>query len=175
MGSNMVGAYLNSNDLPSSPAGQKMMITPQFIFNPGNEPVPFASSNSTLSGSMDLQIPTAVGADTYIVADLLFVGPNGARISYGVEIFHNGSTHSSVASGYDAPSNSYMLNSPLGIDQRFVARVKGSAAWTGTPVDGLAELRVVDQSSSIRCGAQLFGCTVPGEGTVNRSNTIRAH
>lgn len=133
MDSDTVGAYLNSHDLPSSPAGQKMMIAPQFIFAPGNEPVPFASSNSTLSASMDLQIPTALGADTYVVADLLFTGPNGVRISYGVEIFHNGLTHSRVASGYDGPSNSYLLNSPLGIDQRFVGQVQGSASWTGTP------------------------------------------
>jgi hypothetical protein len=133
MGSDVVGAYLNSADLPSSTPGQKMMITPQFIFESGSEPMPFASSNSTLSGSMDLQIPTAVGADTYVVADLLFVGPNGVRVSYGVEIFHNGEASSRVGSGYDAPSNSYMLNSPLGIDQRFVTQVQGSAAWTGTP------------------------------------------
>jgi len=82
---------------------------------------------------MDLQIPTAVGADTYVVADLLFVGPNGVRISYGVEIFHNGAAHPTAATGYDAPSNSYMLNSPLGIDQRFVTQVQGSASWTGAP------------------------------------------
>ncbi len=133
MGGDIVGAYLNSNNLPSSPAGQKMMITPQFIFEPGTEPVPFASSNSSLRASMDLQIPTAVGADTYVVADLLFTGPNGVRVSYGVVIFHNGQTRSSVGSGYDAPSNSYMINSPLGVDQRFVAQVQGSASFTGTP------------------------------------------
>ena len=90
MDGDTVGAYLNSADLPGAPAGQKMMITPQFIFTAGNEPVPFAGSNSSLGASMDLQIPTAVGSDTYVLADFLFVGPNGVRISYGVKIFSNG-------------------------------------------------------------------------------------
>jgi hypothetical protein len=128
-----VGAYLNSQDLPSSTAGQKMMITPQFTFAPGLQPVPFTSSNSVLSGSMDLQIPTAVGKNAYVVLDLLFKDPNGVRISYGVAIFHNGATHPIVGSGYDAPSNSYMLNSPLGVDQRFVTKVQGSGSATGAP------------------------------------------
>jgi hypothetical protein len=133
MDSNTVGVYLNSADLPGAPAGQKMMITPQFTFQPGNEPVPFANSNSVLSGSMDLQIPTAVGKDTYILADLLFKDPNGVRISYGVAIFHNGANHPVVGSGHDVPSNSYMLNSPLGLDQTFVTQVQGSSSWTGVP------------------------------------------
>jgi len=137
MGGDTVGAYLNSNNLPSSPAGQKMMIAPQFTFAPGNQPVPFASSNSSLSASMDLQIPTAEGADTYVVADMLFTGPNGVRVSYGVEIFHNGQTRPRIGSNYDAPSNSYLINSPLGVDQQFVAQVQGSASFTATPWLGL--------------------------------------
>jgi hypothetical protein len=133
MDGDTVGAYLNSADLPSSPAGQKMMITPQFTFAPGNEPVPFSNSNSSLSASMDLQIPTAVGNDAYVVADFLFEDPNGVRISYGVKIFSNGRTNQVVGSSYDAPSNGYQLNSPLGVDQRFVTPAPGSALSTGTP------------------------------------------
>ena len=133
MDGDIVGAYLNSADLPGSPVDQKMMITPQFTFDPGNEPVPFANSSSSLSASMDLQIPTAVGKDTYVVADLLFKDPNGVRLSFGVKIFSNGVTQPIVGSGYDVPSNSYMLNSPLGVDQRFVTLVQGSASATGAP------------------------------------------
>jgi len=133
MGSDAVGAYLNSADLPGSPAGQKMMITPQFTFTPGTEPMPFASSGATLNSSMYLQIPTAVGSDTYVVADFLFRGPNGVRLSFGAQIFHNGMTHAGVGSGYDAPSNSYMLNSPLEANQSFVTQISGSAFTTGTP------------------------------------------
>ena len=131
-----VGAYLNSADLPGSPAGQKMMITPQFTFAAGSEPVPFSSANSVLSGSMDLQIPTAVGNDTYVNADFSFIDPNGVRISMGIEIFHNGATNPVLGSGYDTPSNTYMLNSPLGVDQRFVTRVSGSGSATGVPWQG---------------------------------------
>jgi hypothetical protein len=133
MDGDTVGAYLNSADLPGAPVGQKMMITPEFIFQPGNQPVPFANANSSLSGSMDLQIPTATGNDTYVVANLLFVGANGVRISYGIAIFHNGETRALVGTGYDVPSHSYMLNFPLGEDQRFVTQVQGSASWTGAP------------------------------------------
>jgi len=133
MDGDTVGAYLNSADLPSSPTGQKMMITPQFSFAPGTEPMPFSNANALLSAAMDLQIPTAVGKDTYVLADFLFEDPNGVHISYGVKIFQNGVTQPIVGSGYDAPSNSYMLNSPLGVDQRFVTKAQDSASATGTP------------------------------------------
>jgi len=131
-----VGAYINSQDLPHSSADQKMMITPQFIFQSGSEPVPFSSAHTVLNGSMDLQIPTALGADTYVVLDLLFKGANGVRISYGVAIFHNDGLSSTAGSGHDAPTNSYMLNSPLGLDERFVTRAADSASATGTPWTG---------------------------------------
>ncbi len=136
MEADAVGAYINSQDLPQSSADQKMMITPQFTFPLGNQPMPFASPGSSLSGSLDLQIPTAVGSDVYVVADLLFEGPNGVRISFGIAIFRNGGAPSVVGSGYDSPSNTYMLNSPLGVDQRFVTRASDSAAATGTPWSG---------------------------------------
>jgi hypothetical protein len=125
-----VGAYINSADLPPSNADQKMMITPQYIFPAGNQPMPFASSGVTLGGSMDLQIPSAVGKDAYIVADLLFEDARGTRISYGIAIFHNDGTHPVGGSGYDGPSNTYMLNVPLGVDQRFVTAAADSAAST---------------------------------------------
>jgi hypothetical protein len=52
MDADTVGAYINSADLPGSPVGQKMIITPQFTFTPGNEPVPFSTSGSSLGASM---------------------------------------------------------------------------------------------------------------------------
>jgi len=127
-----VGAYINSQDLPQSSADQKMMITPEFIFAAGSQPMPFVSAQSSLSGSMDLQIPTAVGSDAYVVLDLLFKSVNGVRISYGVKVFHNGGDDATAA-GYDQPSNSYMLNSALGFDDQYVTRASDSASATGTP------------------------------------------
>ena len=80
----------------------------------------------------------AVGSDTYVTADLLFEDvATGVRISYGVEIFHNGGNHGVVGTGYDAPSNTYMLNSPLGVDQRYVTLASGSAPWSSKTWTGL--------------------------------------
>jgi hypothetical protein len=132
MDGDTVGAYLNSANLPGAPVGQKMMIAPRFAFSPESAPYPFSSTTSVLSGSMDLQIPTAVGAETYVLADMLFQDENGVQISYGVAVFHNAARNPTVDSNYNPPSNSYQLNSPLGVDQRFVTKTSGSAAWTGT-------------------------------------------
>jgi hypothetical protein len=127
-----VGAYLNSADLPSSTADQKMMITPQIEFFPGQAPSPFPNSGAVLNAEMDLQVPTASGPMTYVLADFLFQDPNGVLLSYGVKIFANGLTNQVVGSGYDSPSGAYMLNSPLGVDQRFVAAAPGSGVATGS-------------------------------------------
>jgi hypothetical protein len=126
-----VGVYLNSADLPNSPVSQKMMITPQFSFVSGEEPLPFANPALSLNAAMDLQIPVAVGSDTYVLADFLFRDPNGMLLSYGTKIFANGSVNPVVGAGYDTPSGAYMLNSPLGIDERFVTRAPGSGSATG--------------------------------------------
>jgi hypothetical protein len=133
MDGNTVGAYLNSQNLPSAPTGQKMMITPQYIFASGTEPTPFANSGSILSSSMDLQVPVAVGTDTYVAADFLFVGPDGVRISYAVKLFGNGDTHPQFGTGYNEPSNAYTIASPLGIDQQFVTAAPGSATMAADP------------------------------------------
>jgi hypothetical protein len=133
MYSDAVGVYLNSQDLLPSTVSQKMMITPQFQFAPGNVPVPFASTGSSLGAAMDLQIPTAVGNDVYVVMDFLFQDAAGVRISYGAEIFHNGTKNGGLFTGYDAPSNSYMFNSPVGVVQPYLTSAPGSAAFTGTP------------------------------------------
>jgi hypothetical protein len=131
-----VGAYINSQDLPPSTADQKMMITPQFDFASGSQPMPFANSQSVLHGSVDLQIPTAVGSDVYVLADLLFEGANGVRISYGVSIFRNGGAGTTAGTGYDTPSSTYMLNSPLGVDETYITRATNSALATGTTWTG---------------------------------------
>ena len=89
MDGDTVGAYLNSADLPGSPDGpENDDHSPVHLSARGSEPVPFASSTSTLNAAMDLQVPTATGSDTYVVAyDLLFKDPNGLRVSFGVKIF----------------------------------------------------------------------------------------
>lgn len=173
-----VGAYINSKDVPSSPvdpggAGggcghvttppvQKMMITPQYIWSSGTEPVPFASSTTVLSGSLDLQVPTASG-EAYVVADLLFEDPNGVRVSYGVKLFANGVTNPVVGCGYDAPSNSYTLDSPLGIDERFVSKAANSTSDTGVPWLGWQHFEWSINQSQFTAALQYLATQFPGQ------------
>jgi hypothetical protein len=162
MDGDTVGAYLNSADLPGSPVGQKMMITPQFVFAPGTEPAPFTNAGSSLHASMDLQIPMAVGDSTYVVADFLLVGPNGVRISYGIKIFANGSPHQLMGGGYDSASNSYMLNSPLEANQPFVTQVAGSASATGVPWTGWQHFEWSISPSQFVAGLNYLATEFPG-------------
>jgi hypothetical protein len=128
-----VGAYLNSKDLPTTRTNQLMMISPSYRFRPGTAPVPYASSTSLLNGEMDLQIPMAVGRDTYVSADLVFLDPAGVRISFSINLFHNGAAHLFLTSTYDLAENIYILELPLAQGQLFVTPVLGSAVQTGTP------------------------------------------
>jgi len=126
-----VGAYLNSRDLPTTLSNRLMMISPQYKFPAGATPVPYASSTSLVNAEMDLQIPVAVGSKTYVTADFTFLDPNGVRISYNVNLFHNGVAHLSVASNYDSSEGFYILNSPLTAGQQFLTLAQGSASYTG--------------------------------------------
>lgn len=134
MEGSIVGGYLNSRDLPTTLSGQKMMIAPQFRFPYGTEPVPFASSTGLLSGAVDLQVPVAVGSNTYVTSDFLFVGPNGVRLSYGIKLFHNGAAGQAlVGSHYDSIDNVFIINCPLGTDTQFVTIASTSSTSIGTP------------------------------------------
>ena len=132
-----VGAYLNSQDLPTTRTNRLMMITPQYRYLPGTEPAPFTSSTAVLNGEVDLQIPMAVGKDTYVTVDLLFLDANGTRISFGFKAFQNGVRGTTVfGSLYDPSENVYIINSPLAPRQQFVSLAPGSsiaggATWTG--------------------------------------------
>jgi hypothetical protein len=163
MDGDVVGAYLNSANLPGSPDDQKMMITPQFVFEAGNEPAPFASSSSSLSASMDLQIPTAVGNLTYVTADLLFKDPNGVRISFGVKIFSNGATQPVVGTGYNVPGNSYMLNSPLVADQQYLTLAPGSASWSSAPWLGWRHFEWSISQAQFLAGLDFLVSQYPGK------------
>ena len=131
-----VGAYLNSADLPNSPKDQKMMITPQYDFTSSEQTTPFANSGTVLNASMYLQVPTAAGSNTYVVADHLCVGPNGVRVSYGVKLFANGVDAPTVGSNYNSDSNDYLLNTPLTAGQQFLSIAPESQSDTGTPWTG---------------------------------------
>ncbi len=156
-----VGAYINSVDLPPSTADQKMMITPEFIFTPGSQPVPFANANVSLNGALDLQIPAAGGKNSYVVADFLFEDPNGVRISLGVKIFRNGGADTIVGTGYDTPSNTYMLNSPLAADQAYVTLAAGSATNTGDTWTGFRHFEWSVSQAQFASALQYLVATYP--------------
>jgi hypothetical protein len=145
-----VGAYLNSKDLPTNLSNQLMMISPQYIFPSGVSPVPFASSASVLNGELDLQIPTAVGKDTYVSADLSFLDPNGLRVSYSVNLFHNGVRSFLVSTVYDAAEDIYILDAPLDAGQQFLSLAQGSVSATGTPWTGWRHFQwTIDQAQFV--------------------------
>lgn len=126
-----VGVYINSADLPGSPVGQKMMITPQIIFAQPTKV--FAGASSVVEQEIDLQVPTASGADTYVVVDSLYIGPNGVRVSLGAKLFVNGSPNATYGTNLDGPT--YTLNAPMGPNP-FLTAVMNSAMTTGTPWTG---------------------------------------
>ena len=110
------------------------MISPQYKFQAGVSPVPFASSSSSFNGELDLQVPTAVGSDAYVSADLSFLDANGVHLSFSVNLFHNGVPHALVLSSrYDAAESIYILDVPLQAGQQFITVVPGSSIATGTP------------------------------------------
>lgn len=133
MEDDVVGAYLNSEDLPTKLTYQKMMTAPQYTFPSGTEPVPFASSTSVLNAEMDLQVPVAQGSDTYVDADLLFVGPNGLRVTYGVKLFKNGARGALFGLLYDVPDNVFIINCPLDTDTQYLTKASTSGSSVGTP------------------------------------------
>jgi hypothetical protein len=178
MDSDTVGAYINSKDVPNSPVvpggtgggcghvttppSQKMMIAPQYTWTSGAGPIPFASSTTVLNGSLDLQVPTASG-EAYVVLDLLFEDPNGVHISYGVRLFSNGTTNPVVGCGYNAPANSYKIDSPLGFDERFVSKAANSASDTGVPWLGLQHFEWSISQSQFAAALQFLAPQFPGD------------
>jgi hypothetical protein len=178
MDGDTVGAYINSKDVPNSPVipgggeggcgqstsspTQKMMITPQYTWSSGTGSFPFASATAVLSGAMDLQIPIASG-EAYVVQDLLFEDPNGVRVSYGIKLFANGVTNPIVGCGLDAPSKSYTLNSPLGIDERFVSKAASSMSDTGVPWLGWQHVEWSITQSQFNAALQFLAMQFPGQ------------
>jgi hypothetical protein len=178
MDADTVGAYINSKDVPDSPVDpggmdggcghitnppvQKMMIAPEYTWSSGTEPVPFASSTAVLNGSLELQVPTASG-DAYVVADLLFEDPKGVHVSYGIKLFSNGVTSPAVGCGYDAPSSSYTIDSPLGFDERFVNKAANSTSDTGVPWLGWRHVEWSISQSQFTAALQYLATQFPGQ------------
>lgn len=129
-----VGAYMNSNDLAVSTADQKFMFSPQINWSPAI--AVWSPGRDVLNGEFDLQVPVADGTqnDIYVVMDLLFTDSAGTRVSMGIKLFRVGGDNSTGTS-YDAPSNTYMVNSPLGVDGTYVTKTEGpnalAAPWSG--------------------------------------------
>jgi hypothetical protein len=146
-----VGAYLNSADLPTKLSNQLMMIAPQYFFPSGATPVPFSSSGAVLNGELNLQIPTAVGKDTYVAADFVFLAASGVRVSFSVVLFHNEIPRQlPVNTTYDKPEDVYILQVPLYDDQQFITLVQGSESATGTPWTGFRHFQwSIDQTQFV--------------------------
>jgi hypothetical protein len=145
-----VGAYINSQDLPTNLNNQLMMFAPNYIFPSGAAPVPFSSSTSVLSGELDLQVPTAVGKVTYVAADLAFLDPSGTRISYSVNLFHNLAPRPVIGTHFDVAEAVYILDAPLSTSTQFLTRAPNSSSFTGAPWLGFRHFQwTIDQAQFI--------------------------
>ena len=141
MDGDTVGVYLNSDDLPMTTHKTKLMIAPSYQFERDRRPQPFSTTNSVLTTTLQLQVPTAIdqhrsGSETYIVGETVFISPKGCLVSYGVSLFFNGVPHSKVRTGFDSDTHSFMMNVPLGENEQYIHRVgpsapKQSAPWSG--------------------------------------------
>jgi hypothetical protein len=165
MEGNTVGAYINSQDLPTTLSNQLMMISPQYIFPSGSTPVPFASSGSVLNGELDLQVPTAVGKKTYVAADLSFLDANGVRISYSVVLFHNGINAGSlpISTNFNAAEHIYILDAPLRAGQQYISLVNGSASATGAPWVGFRHFQWTINQAQFVAALKYLETKFPGK------------
>lgn len=130
---NIVGAYINAKDLKAPAVNQQMMISPQYIFPVGQQPKIYTGTTSVLSSSMQLQIPVASGGDTFASVDLLFVDPNGVRLSFAVKLFDYGHLPNQLGTNFDTATDTFLFNCPLGGEPDYITQSPGSANGTGTP------------------------------------------
>lgn len=134
-----IGVYLNSADLPAGSPGMKFMITPQYTIPKEARIHPFATPEVSVIATLELQIPTAVDEqvkrnNTYANAVLLFTdATSGTKLSYTGGFFFNGHANSRENIGYDIPTQSFMIQSPLRTNSTWTTMLPDSAPQQGTP------------------------------------------
>ena len=142
-----VGAYINSADYPNGSNYDKMMITPGISFGAANGVPVFATEESALVVSTQIQIPTAYAAGTgplsksYATFDLCFVDPNGNRISYGTSLLiYNYPPHPETVN-FDDPSQSIMINGSLTPANSRITMLTGTTESQSLPWSGWKHFR----------------------------------
>ena len=135
-----VGVYLNPNDQKPSVDDGKMMITPSMRWSKEKAAHPFESENGAIHVEMDMQVPIAdalvkSGSFSYVVADLELVdGKSNTKISFGDAIFsYKNDKIKDYPIGFDPPSNSVIINTPIVSGNKKITVLPGSAEFTGTP------------------------------------------
>jgi len=139
----VVGAYLNAQEVSPATDFGGLMITPQFRWSNASAARPFSDPARALLVSLELQVPTASdanrpGSGAFVLADLEFTDrKSGTKLSYGSKLFFNGHGDSnSLDIGFDAPSESIMVNAPDEDGSPTLLWVPGSDHFTGTPWRG---------------------------------------
>ncbi|HEY5071355.1 MAG TPA: hypothetical protein VII63_04920 [Caulobacteraceae bacterium] len=138
----VMGAWLNSADLPLGSPGQKLGIFPAIDFA---APLikPFARRDGRLTGSVDMQIPVAVDGDastsnTYVNFDTVLTNvKDGSKLTYAVTLFFHNHAASPGGVLYDAPSHSTVVVAALQPDNRYVTLRRTSAPTQGSPWRGV--------------------------------------
>lgn len=165
----VVGAYLNSADLPNGSDGglNKMMITPQYTWSASPRTYPFAQTAKALVVAMQLQIPTANDEgnphnNTYADVDLLFTDrTSGVKISYGATLFFNRHPVSPSRVAYDQPSNSYMVNSAVAAQNPWITLLPHSAVKQGAPWRGWKQFRYAVSEENFRAALAALKSNYP--------------
>lgn len=157
-----VGAYLNSKDLKSS-NGDLFMMAPQYRFQNGAMPVPFASSTTVLNGELDLQVPVASGKKTYINADYAFVAPNGQGFTYQVTFILCDSVHPVPSPRYDSRENIYMLDIPLLTNTEFLTKASTSSSFSDTPWLGMRHFQWTIDYAQFTAALKYMAQNYPGK------------
>jgi hypothetical protein len=148
----VVGAYLNSRDLFEGSPGNRMMIAPSYVF--ASPSVPFASLNSKLKVTLQLQVPAATSVDDslvsncYVKFDLLFIDQaNSARMTLACGLFANGGVPQHDGSGFDTLTQTAIATGFAAPFSQLVTLCDGSEVAQAQPWRGFRWFAyTVDQS-----------------------------
>ena len=170
MQGNAVGAYLNSVDLVRGSPGNRMMISPQFLF-PDPMYTPFAKKHSVVTMSVDLQVPHATAAgingvsNAYAKIDLLFYcivkGVAVCRFDYSCGLFTLDVNPKRDVAQIDTLTNTVIASHPLSSYTSGVNILPGSSQLQSSPWRGWKTFAWTIEESQFAAGIEMVARAFP--------------